>query len=937
MLDTLGIIQSYNNEKDCRFVFPSDMAARNAAETLSRQTKNPVALNRFIAWDRFKELTLSGDSVSRIPANSLIRRLFTNALFEENAQKAKDNTALFKDIIPPVWAHNYSSFIEGTASILSLLGPLKTEIEQQSGSIPYFDDLRLLLARWEAFMNEKDLFEPGWNRQDFAHHDTHWVLLYPDLVEDWLEYSNELERNTQVHIHLLQDIPTLPAPEAPRLVPCKTLSEELSTVARLIRFKLDSEHIPASEIVVSVPELDSLRSRIVDCFKYYDIPLSIHAGLPLANWPFGRLLQRIKDCANSKWSFDSLKILLLDPSIPWKNRDTIQRFLEFGRIYRCVSGYEENGMLQDVWETSFERILRSASKRERYHSAQVFWRQFKKDCMAILGASDFAKLRENLLKFKTNLFDEGQAEQIDNQVVSRILEELNDLAHTANRLALHTIPSPFSLFLNHLRAATYVPQDTKDTSIHVYPYRVSAGISTSVHVVINANQNSLSISPRGNQLLPEPLRKLVHSDKRRLGELFIQAYRHSGKQLVFTMAVQGPNGYSIPHTAIGAKDSGFATETCPPDLAPDPWTEESNALSKKTSFQSLQATQHDSHAEVHRASIQDRAWKHWLTIKRAPNTRPDFRHIGIYPEHLWPSIFQNMTHEKDDPRLAPTDLSIAGTCPFAWLLSKGLALDELASSIETVEQREVGTLYHKILESVFLRMKEYSTRIRNSDLNTWLLCAEEECITALSMLREEEGSFQDSVYDMLHNRISASIKVFIQSLLPEVEEATILGIEMPLAHSMPEYPVRLSGKADLVLLLPDDTLLLADFKTNYAPTSSELILVEGAERIDNYQLAAYMLMLEKEGKQTSVAWFYSLDKRAFTRVVAPERPKGTRGILPLPREEYQKEIDSLQPFFTWICSMFATKTFPVLPHSERARCRNCSVRSICRIPYIGEE
>ncbi len=938
MLDTLGIIQSFQQEKTCRFVFPSDMAAKNAAERLARTSKAPVAMKNFIAWDRFKELTLSGSSTTRIPANGLIRRLFTNAVFEENARKAKEGDPLFKDLIPPIWSHNYSSFIEGTASILSILGPLKNEIRTQSSSVPYFHDLLVLSSRWEDFMDEKNLFEPGWVRESFNHHDTHWVLLYPDLVEDWPEYSEELERQEEVSIYLLDGIPRIDSNRPNRLITCKNLGEEFGTVARLIRHKLDNENIPPCEIVISIPELDHMRYRLLDTFKRYDIPVSIHAGLPLSNWPFGSLLQRLKECSNSKWSYDKLKVLLLDPRIPWKNRETIQTFLEFGRKYRCVSGYEEKGMLQDVWETSFDRILSSRSKRERYGTAQTFWRKFKNDCLAILGASNFTSLKDNLQKFKTNQFDKEKEDQLENQVVSRILEEAKDMAHTAERLALDAISSPFSLFLGQLRAETYVPQEKNDGAIHVYPYRVSAGIDSRVHIIMNANQDSLSIPPRGTALFPEPLRKLLHSDKLHLGERYINAYCNSGEEIIFTMSEQGLKGYTIPHIALSSQKSNLIIDQHINDLSPDPWKEETLLASTcyLRAYSNRAKQNHDNSFYI--SHIQHAAWEHLMEIKPPTQDKKDFRVIPLNPEDLWPFIYEKLIHDSEDPRLSPTDLTKAGGCPFAWLLTQGLNLDELSNTIETVEQREVGILYHDILENLFLRMKNHSTRIRNSELDTWLKIADEECTAAIKRLKTQEGSFQDSVYEMLSNRISSSVKAFIGKFLPSVEEASIMGVEMPLSHTLPDAPIRLSGIADLVLLQKDESLLLADFKTNYTPKAKDLLLEEGEERIANYQLATYILMLEKDGTyRTSVAWFYSMDKRDFTHLLAPDRPKGSRGALPVTRDNYQKEIDSLGPFLSWICSILDTKTFPILPHAERGRCRDCTVRSVCRIPYTGED
>jgi hypothetical protein len=89
-------------DRDLRFVFPSAVAAdawaRRAVETgLARA----VDKDRFVAWDRFKEATLSVDRRDRKAANGAARSIFCAAFLAENAAAAETGAPRLKEIISP--------------------------------------------------------------------------------------------------------------------------------------------------------------------------------------------------------------------------------------------------------------------------------------------------------------------------------------------------------------------------------------------------------------------------------------------------------------------------------------------------------------------------------------------------------------------------------------------------------------------------------------------------------------------------------------------------------------------------------------------------------------------------------------------------------------------------------------------------------------------
>ncbi|MDR0313594.1 MAG: hypothetical protein LBI14_08345 [Treponema sp.] len=138
------------------FVFPSQTAVSLwARKTCTLGISRSVALNRFLAWDRFKEGIT--EKAEKEPVTAIMRKLFAEALIQKSAKS-------FKALIPAEYAENGSIFAPYIARLLpslSLWGKLMKRAAQNNLD-PEDSDYEFIKKEYEAFLERYNLFEPSW-------------------------------------------------------------------------------------------------------------------------------------------------------------------------------------------------------------------------------------------------------------------------------------------------------------------------------------------------------------------------------------------------------------------------------------------------------------------------------------------------------------------------------------------------------------------------------------------------------------------------------------------------------------------------------------------------------------------------------------------------------------------------------------------------------
>lgn len=949
------------SDRRVHFVFPSAVPAQFWARATAEATGEPLTPIRFIAWDTFKAQTLSVKQPEKEAINRAVRTLFASDLLRKNSQRG---ASFLTDYINPDYSASYGSFITSLAKLLpSLEGILRRAEAAGIQEDPYFADLRRIRERYGDFLQAHGLYEPAWNRADFSSSEDRWVLFFPELVEDWDEYREELTAlGAQAAAPPLTIIP-LEAIAPPgeqgfgameqirgilgkyggRCIQFSFAGGEYRWLALTIRRLLDEGRLCPEDMAISFPGNANME-RLIQEFRLHDVPVNLRQGRPLTEYPGGRIFAALAACPAGKWSFQSLKNLLLDKAFPWKDAPLIDGLMDFGLRYRCVSGFIEGRHEIDVWERTLEGHLKQECNGIPVFKLANFYERLKKDVLRVVNAEGFGELGSAWRQFETRYFDRPAMNPAVDKLIARAIKALEELASIEEQFpelsqGAGDTGRAFPVFQAYLQDQKYVYQ-SGSPGIPLYDYKVAAGICPAVHFMINMNQEDATVVYTGGaSFLREDRKNGLGIQDRDISGEFIQAYRFSASFPVFTLSLRTFSGHAIPHrrlsALLGQPLSGDILE-----YSGDPYELETFLAGGKGRTR---------HAQVYPSDIQKRGWQR-LNILRKPPLANDLRANPITDRNLLGAVQDRLSHQAfyrkpNQPEqekegmfyIAPTDLNEYLTCPFAWVLERGLLIREKQTEIQTIDQRELGTLYHSILERFFMRIKAEEGRFRAENLARYKMYLGEETQEVLRKARSQEGIFQESIYAMLEPRILAALTAYLEWDRLALNGAEIRGAEYRLQKAYSPGEPRLSGKADLVLEYEFGGFILTDFKTGLMPTKKE-VFAGDKDIPEDLQMASYIAMLEQsaspETGEVKTARFYSIDKRKSLPVVS-EYEEHEKKIKP--RADYNQEVAAVDKVFTAAWEAIKQGNYRVAKHPEGKQCRLCGVSSVCRVPFIGGE
>jgi CRISPR/Cas system-associated exonuclease Cas4 (RecB family) len=342
-----------------------------------------------------------------------------------------------------------------------------------------------------------------------------------------------------------------------------------------------------------------------------------------------------------------------------------------------------------------------------------------------------------------------------------------------------------------------------------------------------------------------------------------------------------------------------------------------------------------SHEEMIAPSETQRiAYSRYQTYSLEPH-QEDIRNVPLSNSQLAKLIKDKLSNKHDDVRISPSDMNEFIKCPFRWMLQSGLKIREKQTEIETIDQRDLGTLYHRILEKLYLRIKD-ERRFRAEHLPIYKKYIHEETDAALHEARNKEGAFQESVFEMLRERINAALMQYLELDAEHLNGCIVIGPEQALRKNFSGIDAALSGITDLVVEDENGNTILTDYKTGVMPLVSELVAEDDDATPLNMQMAAYISMIEDSGKTVvKTARFYSIDKRKFQQVVSDIPPSRKNSKLPVERSAYQKEVDDVEIIFKEMIDHMNAGKYFVPQQKDRHYCSECRVSSVCRIPFSG--
>lgn len=692
------------------FVFPTDTVMNSWIDWI---VTNPtisgcdaIPFERFIAWDNFKSSYLCASENGKEVIPTLLKQLFVHDLIKRNAEKTEAER--FKVIINPDdnYAMHAESFAPWITKNLSSLHFWKKRIEQYNKEYGELDDedndYLQIYEEYKSFLNKNNLFEPAWVENiDFSNEENTFVIIYPELLQDFADFTEILNQRENVTLYTF---PTkVPRPKA--YLYSDSRKELRQTMLQIINL-VNEKKADWSEIALSVPNLDTYRPYIEREFSLYSIPYVIKAGEKLTKNCAGRIFQEIADCYNSGFTFDTVRTLLLDECVPWKDelKDKREALIREGNRMRCICSPFDTDIWLSALTTKINKLQSSMNKGENstksndtceleyFEELKDFYIELKKTVSMFFSQKEhtFSNINRSWNAFKTTfLKDISEFSQDANNILSRCIKELEEIISIEKKYddCNLELESPYQFFLDTIRNKTYTPQ-TNATGIQIFEYKLSALANFKYQFVIDSSQKNLEISYKRLTFLNSTKRSKLHllDDDKTLNatEVFLKLYaKQTNENIVnFSAATDTFNGFAIPHSLLD-----YTKEV--PNLDANDYI----LKEKEIIFGSCDDKKYSFTPE------QKQMFENWK--KSAISTDTPFSSNDLFKQ-----LLQNRVNPKNGKVnvSARSDLEKFFPCPRKWIYKSVLNLREDSLDTQLMQNYDMGNLNHKILE---LFMKNY--------------------------------------------------------------------------------------------------------------------------------------------------------------------------------------------------------------------------------------
>ena len=935
-------IKTYGRNLQNVFVFPSRIASRLwFQKSLNITGLETVPSENYMSWDGFKESCLVSQAASLSPVSNTVRRIFAQYISRLNSEKAKDGEPLFKFLIPQDYAETGAVFSEWIAGILPQLDHFEKRYADKGSDFLEDDEMKdylVLKNEYTDFLKNNSLFEPSWVSSEFYSYQKKYIIIYPELMEDFSEHAELLSRQEEVGY-----ISCPKFSQKENLIDVyKNSRSELKNTALQIE-KLLSEGVRADEIAVSVPDIENYAAYIKREFYLRGIPAEFRSGFKLGLEQAGKLFSLIYDCVQNNFAFEFMKPIVLNKHIPWKDREGAEALIDYGVKNNCAVSWKENKedtVYKNIWIESFKiNYERDEIEVEQKKKARDWFYSFYYAVNRICESKTFADLQKNYFLFRNELIDENLFSEKDNAILGRCISCLQELLYLEDKFEAYMPCDRFKFFISELDKAIYVPQNT-GLAVSIFPYRVAAATPFSYHFVLNCSQDHTNIIYNKLSFLRKDKREALGVFETDASSYFFEAYTES-PNTVFSFSPHNFNSYLIINNLFEISEDEEIKNT-------ERVNKKIEELKSYDSFLLDYPEEKEDYSEKTSAiyKIQKNAVSTFSTLKR----KKDFSYLqNSYDgtsEELNSYMEENLF--KDGAiKLSQTDLKIFTECPVLWFLEKVLSVFSENYDAGIFDARNIGNLSHNVLEVLYKEIGSTDKYFNSKNLDNYI----ERASLIFDDLAEKSIDFR-----------GALAKPFIQSLKKRVMEAVNFVLESDASLldgyapkwveewiEMENGGILYRGKIDRASFPQDERSgVIIDYKTNNMPAYSSYgkknSSVEEIELTD-FQIPMYIFLAESKLKKDSTkekknfetiehAWFLSFVQQKINKVVNDnEAIPVTRNGSERSREDFQSSIDAFINEAERFAELVKNQDFTKPSSVSFETCSTCGFKHICRTAY----
>jgi hypothetical protein len=944
------------NKPDSLFVFPTDTAASRWADHLLRlKGDGTAAMNKFIAWDMFKQNSIRSKVQNKKSIPSALRKIFTSRLVSENAQAIEQGkTPIFSSLIRTQWASQSAQFAPWLTGILPQLGSwfgkttglsadsiLSESGEKATSKFEGDDrDMYVLALRYAQFLNAHDLFEPAWETPPFNDEGKECFIFFPESISDYGEYRELLAASSHVKTIGSCGAENLPA-DAFFYANSRS---EITEAALYIRALNEKQGINWDSIVVCISDSQNYEPYVLREFTNRNIPFVKRSSKPLTDYPAGRFFRSVLDCESRDFAFSSVVSLIMNRNLPWKNSENINKLIQFGInnncLYSWVEGTDGKERHVNVWEDAFKQPLGGIDSDTRQ-----FFTDLKRRIHALRGGSSFSEVRRQYFNFREQFFDMDKCSEETNLILSRCIAELTDLCELEKDFPDVNALDPFSFLTEFLSEVYYLAQ-TRDAGVVILPYKTAAAAPFDCHIILGAGQENLSVVYTHLDFLPRKKREALGIFDEDASAAFINMHKfNSLKTAAFFCSEQTFSGFTIAHSKIGAPSKPRENYTTDP------------VLGEKFSKDYYRAeSSFDSSQPIKLHENQINGFTEWKTRRKQTNEICENPALNKTLDFIQKKLTK---HGKFPQKYSVSASSLKAyyQCSLYWLFDHILGLDNVQIEASLMEENLSGTVYHAALNLIFAELKEKKEPLSKpiySDQGPALPPSYrrllQDCVDRIfdgfpSILAGEETIERIQMSSLTARFLRVGKKHFLFNLenffahfLSLFSGCRVKGCET--SYQAERDTFFLSGKLDCILEDSGGNYIIVDFKLKTLPDRDDCT-GDGDNGLCDFQLPMYMTLAEENEKiEIKTALFFSILNFIPRVIIGTVQDAQNEKIFPEKEKDrilhnsemYKKIFEEFDKKACQFANEISTGKFTVFEQDSK-ECYKCKYNRICRKVY----
>ena len=954
------------DKNESLFIFPTSVAINRWIDRLLRlKGGGSIAIDKFMAWDKFKENSIRSRVQDKKSISNVLRKMFIISLIKKNEELClKGEFPIFTSLIKPEWAGQAESFVSWISELLPQLGlwyrqtGLGSDITAAPPIIPAGDyseddiDLYNLAIKYKKFLEENNLFEPAWERPPFEDTGKKCYLFFTDSLKDFNEYREILEASLNVKIINPQNEAEIQNSDVFYYTNSRS---EITEAVLYIKALNENKNIQWDSISVCIPEGELYDPYLIRELENRNIPYVKQKGSPLSSYQAGKFFSSLLACYMDNFSFTSLRDLLLNTQLPWKHEEEINNLIRFGINNNCICSWTEFDVTINVWEDAFNKSFGPVG-----NGTKQFFRDLKKNIETICNAPSFSEIRKQYFIFREYFFNMENVLEEANTILSRCISELISLTEIEKNFPAIKVPAPFSFFSSCLDDTIYLAQQDS-MGISILPYNTAAPAPFDCHIILGSSQEALTAIFSPLSFLPKNKREKLSLFDTDASLTFVKLHKYNSLlPAAFFCSEQSFSGYAIPHYSLGLSEKPrqrYDIDSYNGKFAADLYMlEKENILNPQSMKEKL---------NLH--SIQNAGFFNWKTRRKTVLS------YSSSEEELDPVLeLINKKYKGEDESIDKVYVSSSSLAPYfkcnlIWIFDRILNLENTEITTSLMARNISGMVYHSIINLFLNELKESNKDIDSSKITRLSTGGQKLPETYEKILKEKteevfngfpmlSGSFYQ-VMSMLTSRLIQSQKeIFLFNLnqffavfLSFFSGYRVISTESDYIQDRDTYYLR--GIVDCVLedrrdpKLKNFPLLIADFKTSFSSTP-KITEYTSPGGISDFQLPLYLRLIEGQyEREVHTALFFSIvdaEPRLLFGSIKDEKngikyPKKDDNIIAHNSVHY----NSIMAEFDEKSSLFAAEigegVFPQYPE-YKSHCISCDYSRVCRTLYkIGRD